>query len=290
MYVFIVNPVSGNGRGKHIWGQVKRILDERKIPYQVRVTQHQGHAIQLAEEALTQVGLQAVIAVGGDGTLHEVGNILTGKQLPLGYIPAGTGNDFATAEKIPSHPVEALERILKHQVRAIDTARVGKKVIICSTGMGFDAQVTQYVNGSSLKKWLGKLSYFVGAFRTFFRFRPAQFILHIDEEAFTYHHVWLTAVSNIPNYGGGMKINPHAIHDDGILQVCCVHQISRFELLRMFPTVYSGRHIDHPSVALHQGSKIMIETNPPLPVQIDGEIYNETPITIEIQPKSLLIL
>ncbi|TCS91984.1 diacylglycerol/lipid kinase family protein [Hazenella coriacea] len=290
MYLFIVNPISGNGRGKGIWGEIQKALDEKEIPYQVRVTEYQGHAVLITQEAVEQGGFRAVIAVGGDGTVHEVGNCLAGTQLPLGYIPAGTGNDFATAEKIPSQPLQALERILKHEARAIDTAKVNGKVIIGFIGIGFDAQVTQHVNGSSLKKWLGKFSYLVGVFRTFFRFRPARFTLQIDEEAFTYDDVWLAAISNIPNYGGGMMINPGAINDDGILQVCCVYQISRFELLRMFPTVYWGTHTSHPSVALHQGAKVRIQADPPLPVQIDGEIYGETPMTIEIQPKSLLIL
>lgn len=290
MRLFIVNPVSGNGRGREVWSYVKKELERTQTPYRVEFTRRSSHAREIVREAVSRAGVEAVIAVGGDGTVNEVGNALVGTEIPLGYIPAGTGNDFALAHKIPLDPFLALERVLKHQVRRVDTADLGGRAMIGFMGIGFDAKVAKTVNHSPWKHWLGRLTYAVGAVQVLRSFRPAQVSLLVDGELFKYDGVWLIAITNIPNYAGGMKICPHASDDDGQLDICCVRDITPTQFLRIFPSVYKGNHIHHPSVHLHRGKELTIQSDTELTIHADGEIVGATPLSVKVQPQSLCVL
>jgi diacylglycerol kinase (ATP) len=287
---FIVNPVAGNGRGQKVWRQLKKVMDARQIPYRVLFSEQVGHAEELARRALLYSDVKSVIAVGGDGTVHEVGNGLVGSIMPMGFIPAGSGNDFALAHQIPANPGQALERILQHQVRRVDTADIDGKTMIGFAGIGFDGRVAEAVNLSSYKRWLGKLNYIWGALRVLRSFEPAQVSVSIDGKKIDVGGVWLIAVANNPYYGGGMKICPSAVNDDGKLDICCVNNLSRHQFLKIFPTVYKGGHIHHPSVTMRQGKKIIIHSNPRMVIHADGEVIGETPLTVTVRPQSLSIL
>ncbi|MFC4078012.1 diacylglycerol/lipid kinase family protein [Salinithrix halophila] len=290
MYTFLVNPAAGNGRGQQVWNRVRKKLEKTSIPYQAEITSYAGEATEIARKLAEQPGIRAIVAIGGDGTVHEVGNGLVKTEIPLGYIPAGSGNDFASAHGIPSHPERALERILRHQVRRIDTAQVNNRMMIGFSGIGFDGKVAESVNSSSSKRWLGRFAYLAGAFQTWARFRPYQMTLVVDGQPFHYQGIWLIAVANIPNYGGGMLICPHADSGDGLLDLCCVHSLTKARFLQIIPSVFRGAHIHHPSVSLHRGETFTITSDPPLPIHADGEIIGKTPATIRIHPQSLSIL
>ncbi|MBA4494975.1 diacylglycerol/lipid kinase family protein [Paenactinomyces guangxiensis] len=289
MRIFIVNRVSGNGRGRKVWAEVQRILDGRQIPYRVKFTERRGHATEIARCA-ARADVEAVVAVGGDGTLHEVGNGLVGTETPMGYIPAGSGNDFALAQSIPSDPNQALERILKHRIHRVDTADIDGRVMIGFSGIGFDAKVAETVNRSPLKRWLGKSIYFFGAIQVLAGFRPTRVSLQVDGQCYKYEGVWLIAVTNTPYYGGGMNICPQAVNDDGFLDVCCVKEVTHMQFLSVLPAVYHGGHVNHPGVRMHRGKRITIQSDTPLVAHADGENLGNTPLSIQIRPKSLSLL
>lgn len=290
MRLFIVNPVSGNRRGKEVWLFLQQYLIMNRISYSVEFTEKPGHAREIALNAINRSDLQAIIVVGGDGTLHEVGNALVHTNIPVGYIPAGSANDFALAQKISFDPEQALERILNHQIRKVDTADFGGRTMISFMGVGFDGAVAEAVNGSSWKRWLRSSAYTWGVLKLLKSYRPTQISLNIDGESFHYDDVWFIAITNIPNYAGGMKICPHAADDDGQLDICCVRDMSRSQLLRVFPSVYKGEHIDHPSITLHRGSEITIDSDTSLTAHADGEIIGKTPLSVSVRPQSLVIL
>jgi diacylglycerol kinase (ATP) len=286
---FIVNRVSGNGRGLVRWSKVEPVLKKKGIPYRVAFTERPGHATELAREAVKS-GVQAVVAVGGDGTVHEVGNGLVETDVPFGYIPAGSGNDFATDQGIPRDPVKALERVLEHRPRRVDTADFGGRVMISSIGVGFDGQVAKVVNNSRWKQLLGKGSYALGVLRELRRFQPTRVVLEVDGKVHREDGVWLIAIANISCYGGGMRICPEARNDDGLLDICLVRGISRLNLLRLFPLVFSGKHVNYPYIVMLRGSQITVSSEAPLVVHADGEIVGETPISVRIRPQSLWVL
>lgn len=265
-------------------------MKNRKYPYSVTYTERKGHASELAQKAIFQEGLRAVIAVGGDGTLHEVVNGMHNSKIPLGYIPCGSGNDFARAQAISIDPQKALERIFHHRSQLIDTAEINGRRMIASLGIGFDGQVAQAVNLSPWKGRLGKLAYVWGFGHVLRRFEPQQVRLWIDGEEKTYEQVWLIAITNIPNYGGGMKICPEAQWNDGQLDICIVHGASRIKLLGLFPSVFRGTHTRFSVVTMQKGKEIQVESKQPMVVHADGEIIGETPLTVKVRPHSLSIL
>lgn len=290
MLLFVVNPVSGDGRGLEVWKYVKRELEWRNIHYQVVFTKYPGHARELTRDAILQPDLQAIVVIGGDGTVHEVGNNLIGTKVPIALIPAGTGNDFALAHKIPFDPILALERVYKHQVRCIDTGDLGERNMISFMGIGFDGQVAEKVNQSAWKQLLCRLTYAVGAFQVLKSFHPTNLSLSVDGNKYEYDNVWLVAITNTPNYAGGMKICPHATMDDGQLDICCVRNITPIQFLRLFPSVYKGKHISHPSVTLHRGKEVSIWSDKPITSHADGEILDRFPVHVKIRPQSLFVL
>lgn len=289
MHVIIVNPVSGNGRGEKVWGRVRPLLEKAGLPYRVHFTTDRGHATALSRQEAACPDVEAVVAVGGDGTVHEVGNGLVGTDTPLGYLPAGSGNDFAVAHRIPLDPLKAWERILRGRIRAVDTARVGKRFMIGFMGIGFDAAVAKRVNDSRWKRF-GKFVYAGGVLQEWTRFRPVNVRLMVDGISYEWDRVWLIAATHIPNYAGGMQICPGAEDDDGQLDICCVRGVSRSDFLRLFPSVYRGTHIHQPFIALQRAKNFTISSDTPLLVHADGEVIGQTPVTVTVLPQSLRVL
>ncbi len=295
MICFIVNGVSGNGRGYRVWKHVERLLCEKQVDYDVVFTEGPKHATNIARELAKQKNVHAVIAIGGDGTVHEVANGLAGSEIPLGFIPAGSGNDFAKGLQIPKQSKQALERALSGHKRKMDIAYINHEIFINVAGIGFDAQVAKTANQAPYKKWLnhfrlGAFCYVISFFKVIFRYQPTEVYLMIDEREHAFKDVWLVAVANAPFYGGGMMICPQAKCDDGLLHICVVHGISRWKLLTLFPRVFFGRHIDTSAVTMLTGQRLKITSSIPLAVHGDGEILGETPLEVTIQQKGLSIV
>jgi len=291
MVGFIVNPVSGNGRGAAVWAKLKRELERRQRPYVVYVTAKAGEARKLAVQMLQKEEVTRLVAVGGDGTVNEViqGMYESGKECLFGHIAAGSGNDFARGHGLPRDPVEALERVLseKEYDGRIDLLQFHDRIAVNAVGAGFDGQVAKTTNEAFYKKWfnqwkVGPLSYIVSVLRVLFSYQPCEVTITVDGKSEKLPRVWLIALANIPNYGGGMLICPHAVADDGIAEVCVVSSVSRWQLLRAFPLIFSGAHVDHPAVRFYRGEQIRIESEKPLVVHADGEVAAVTPVTVQV--------
>lgn len=295
MIAFIVNPISASGRGKRVWAKLEPILRQRQVPYTVHFTNRPKHALELVKAVLEDERLKAVVAVGGDGTVHEVAQVLVGTDCPLGFIPCGSGNDFARALDIPANSVKALERILSHRVRRIDIAQINGQYFVNGAGIGFDAAVADATNGSRGKQWLnrvklGRFAYLAIALKMLFTFRPTDVVLDIDGKTVHYANVWLIAVSNIPYYAGGMKICPGALHDDGLLDVCIVNDMSRPRLLQNLARVFKGTHVSVRGVTMAKAKAISIRPVNELPVHTDGECYQSSPVKIVVSKQAMHIL
>ncbi|MCF6094666.1 diacylglycerol kinase family lipid kinase [Microaerobacter geothermalis] len=296
MYIFIINPCAGNQRAEKIWSQLSRYLDRREISYHYYMTKYPRHAVQLTQSAIQQEKeIDAIVAIGGDGTVNEVIEGMVTSTIPFGYIPAGSGNDFARYYQIPSHPIEAFEIIMKKKTISIDIGKMTNGYFVSSLGAGFDAQIALKTNRSFYKKWLnllgiGKLSYVITVLKEIFLYVPTSLKIIINEKEFHYSKVWFAAVTNIPYYGGGMKISPNAVPNDGMLEVIIVSQLNRWQLLRFFPQVFKGTHIHLPQVKVLYGSEITVNMEPSTPVHADGEIKGETPIKITLLQQKMNII
>ncbi|MED5052146.1 lipid kinase [Anoxybacillus sp. UARK-01] len=294
MYYFVVNKISGNGKGLKVWKKVEKLLQEKQVNYQVRFTERPKHAVEIVKE-FSSKACNAVVAVGGDGTIHDVANGLIHSNIPLGIIPAGSGNDLARALDIPMDYKRALERILRGKKRKMDVGKIGEEYCMTVTGIGFDGKVAEINNIAKYKDLLnlvrlGDLSYGLSVLHALFQYRPVRIQLKIDGKVQSFSNVWFIAIANTPNYGGGIKICPDACYDDGLFDICIVHSITKWELLRTFPKAYKGKHVSHPSVTMIKGKQVEIIAEPPIIVQSDGEILTKTPVNVTIQKEALLIM
>lgn len=302
IYYFIINPAAGNGKGKKVWETLLPVLNKQGINYLWDYTKGPSHAKQLAGFVCKQKRADIIVAIGGDGTVHEVANGMlmeTNDEIILGCIPAGSGNDFARVLGMSNNPLEAWQEILQGRNLLMDTVFVRKEtndrqIAVNGLGIGFDGQVAHVVNKSGYKAWLnrfglGKLSYIFGFLQVIFSYRPVTAEIIVDGKKHVISRVWLIAVANIPYYGGGMMICPGAKKDDGLLDLCIVHGVSRMTLIRLFPRVYSGTHTSHEGVTLLKGSDIQIQTDRPVYIQGDGESFGLTPAGIVCESQALQV-
>ncbi|MBC8080218.1 MAG: diacylglycerol kinase family lipid kinase [Gorillibacterium sp.] len=312
MIGFIINPVSGNGRGKKVWIRLESLLKTADRRYHAFFTKGPGDAAHLAKKMFGTGQYQAIVAVGGDGTVNETVSGLwealsikseasqPKKPCSFGCIPAGSGNDFARGHGIPAQTDQAFAVLLnaldlEHPPKAMDLLRIGQRIAVNSISCGFDGQIALTTNNAIYKKGfnllgLGKLAYVLSVIRVLLTYQPRSLVLRVDDQELALENVWLVAAGNIPYYGGGMKICPSAVPDDGLVSLCVVHGINRFELLRFFPLVFSGSHERHRAVHMLSGKIVEIKPSSPLAIQADGEPVITDHILIEVLPAVLPVL
>lgn len=297
--LFIINPNSGNGRGRKVWSLIEKKLANYHLRYDYVFTEGPEDAIQKVrqfKERYSAPAIRGIVAVGGDGTMNEVvnGMMQYGLSVPFGYIPAGSGNDFARGLKLGDWE-SALAHILAGFIKPIDLGKVNDHwYFINSVGAGFDGEVAAYANQSRIKDLLnrirlGKFTYLISMLKTLFAYKRNTLTLRCDGVERKYGDTWLVAVGNTPSYGGGMSICPDADPHDGKFQVCVVYRISVWGLLKVFPKVYKGAHKGHWAVDLFDATEIEIDYERPYHSQMDGEVKNKTPVSIKMIPKALMV-
>ena len=288
---YIVNPVSGGGKGLRVWRQVEGSLRRRGLPCDHRFTDGRGAATEIALQA-RHSGFELVVGIGGDGTIHEVVNGLidSAGRCPavLGVIPGGTGNDFSKILGCPADPDKALDTLLSGEVRAFDVGCVNGHYFINIAGVGFDAEVAGFLNQRP-KRLPAALTYVYGVLVMLFRYRPVEMTLTLDEETVS-EKCLLVSVCNGHSHGGGMKMVPHARPDDGVLDICVAGDLSRTETLLLLPKVFSGKHTSHPKVKLYKTSAISIRSNQSLVLQADGEVLGRTPVELSLVAGALQVM
>ncbi|WP_135554224.1 diacylglycerol/lipid kinase family protein [Paenibacillus cymbidii] len=299
MFVFVVNPAAGNRRGERVWREVEAELTRLGVAYRAALTTGPGEAGELTIRLVREWAPEAVVAVGGDGTVHETVNGLWRAGLtpvcPFGHIAAGSGNDFARGHGLRSAPLEALHELLAAKPAAIDLLRLGDRVAVNAAGTGLDGEVAQTTNRASYKRLLnklrlGKLSYVLSLVRVLATYRPTSIVIAVDDAEYRHDNVWLIASCNIPPYGGGMYIAPRARCDDGLVELCVVSGIGRLKLLLLFPLVYSGKHAARPEVSFYSGRTVRLTPARPLVTHTDGEQADGSEQCIEVLPGALLVL
>ena len=292
-WTIIANPVSGRGRARRTGERVADLLHERGVYVDLMMSGAPGDCERLAREALAR-GVRQVAACGGDGTVHEVVNGLANSDAVLGIVPCGRGNDLVRALGLSSD-VEDVVNTLVHGVdRAIDLGKVGDRFFATVASLGFDTAVAQRMQNQGtgfLTRALkvgGTVSYGLTVLRTLVGYRSSLVRLRGDFGVFE-GRILLAATANAPFYGSGVKIAPDAMVDDGVLDVCIVADVSRWTVLRMFLSAYSGAHVGHSAVRVVQTRTLQIESDDPLWIFADGEPMCEIPAKIEVVPGALRV-
>lgn len=296
MYLFMINRNAGNGNGYRTWLKVRENLDQRAISYKHIYTTNSEEAVQLLTNLLsTQAGWQAVTVIGGDGTIHSVLPALRHYQIPLGIIPAGSGNDTARAFGIPMSCIAALDIVLSGQRQRSDLISTAGIYTLTALAIGFDAAVANNVNLSLYKKIcnflrMGRLAYIIGVLHTLMTFKPGKATITCDGHTAVYEGTWMTAITNSSSYGGGLVICPQAKHNDGLLDVCVVQGCSRWQLLRLFPTVITGKHVNLSFVKMLRGREITVNFDDHRLALGDGENISSLPYSASVDQDALHVL
>jgi diacylglycerol kinase (ATP) len=281
----VSNPGSGMGRAAALVGPVLARLRDEGVEVQHLQGRDADDAVGLCRAAVAD-GIDALVALGGDGMVHLALQAVAGTSTPMGIIPAGTGNDFAVTLGIPSDPLAAAQVVAAGHVRRIDAVGAAERWWCNVLGAGFDACVNERANRIRWPK--GKRRYDLAIAAELRTFRPLPFTLDLDG-AVLETEAMLVAVGNAPTYGGGMRITPAAIVDDGLLDVTVVGPVSRTTLVRIFPRIYRGTHVDHPAVSVHQVRCISL-ASPGQVAYADGERLGPLPVTAQIAAGALSVL
>jgi diacylglycerol kinase (ATP) len=204
-------------------------------------------------------------------------------------IPAGGGNDAARSLGLPADdPLAAAGMLTRLRRRPADLATVGGRAYLNVAGAGFDSEVNRLAN-QRLRWARGRPRYVGAVLAELVVGRTASFELALDGQPERLSG-WLVAVANGPSYGGGMLVAPRASLADGLLEVVVIGAIGKLEFLRTFPKVFSGRHVDHPAVAVHRAARVDLAADRPLAVYADGEPAGTLPATFEVRPAAVTVL
>ncbi len=288
--VVVANPAAGHGRAGRLIGKVTTALHRLRLAHEIRVSESGPDVERLAREA-AEGGARIVAALGGDGTVSLAANGILGTGAALAALPAGTGDDFAKgigAGKLDT-AVELLANPKTVDLDVIEvTTGAAKRNFLNIAGAGFDSEVNETANGMTVK--LGATgTYVVALLKTLSRFSPASFTIQVDDENMELDAM-LVEVGSGRWTGGGMKVLPNAIMNDGLLDICIVEALSKPAFLRAFPRVFVGSHTTHPKVRMRTGSKVQVEANRRVLVFADGELVGSLPAIFEVRPGALPVV
>jgi YegS/Rv2252/BmrU family lipid kinase len=298
----IFNPMADMGRAWKIANDLRPIAQEFKGELTWSGTVYPTHAIDLAKQAAEE-GCDLVVAMGGDGTAHEVMNGLM--QVPedkrpiMGIVPIGSGNDFAYAMGITQRSAHALAHALKAEnIQAVDvgllTDEHGRREYFDNTlGIGFDAVVT--IRSHKLPIVKGFLIYLTAVIQTIIlNHNPAKMKIETDTEQLDVSALMVT-LCNGPREGGGFMLAPESKNDDGKLEYVIVNKISRSMMFRLVPEFMNGTHMRFKQVRMGAFKRLTLTSDLPLYIHADGEIFtsfgsNLKKITVETLPKALRVV
>jgi diacylglycerol kinase (ATP) len=281
----VVNPVAGRGRAQRRLAEVVRIFRGTRARVDVVLTPAPGEATRLARDAVEE-GYARVVAVGGDGTVHEVVNGIVDSSVELAIVPMGSANDFAAALGIGPWP-EAARLALTAGARQVDMAIANGRAFANCVGVGVDAATVRRLERH--RRVVGRLAYFSAALRTILTYRPRPVRVQMDGRTIEGRHM-LVVASNGQWFGNGMRIAPGAAVDDGLLDVCFVGDTSPLESVRLLARVYRGTHVGHEKVRIERAREILIEQDSALPVQLDGELMRADRVEVRCMPGALAVV
>lgn len=289
----IINPIAGKGRGYRAWRAIRPRLQQAGWDLHEATAEQHGEAWPLAEAASRDALCNLVVAVGGDGTVHEVVNgLLRGRpERPptLAIIPGGTANILTYALGISNDPAKAAELLLTGTTRRIDLGQVNNRYYASVAGVGFDGEVAARANRWR-RRWTGTKPLYVGAMlATLASYQPVECSITIDGVEHS-QPTFLLSAANTPWYGGGMHIAPHARVDSGTLAIVIAGDLSRLEAFGVLLRVFSGAHLRHPKVAHTTAREVHVRSRIPVVVHADGETVGFTPVTFRVVPGALNVL
>ena len=291
-----MNPVAGGGRAAHALPALRQFAQEERWPVEICVTQSANDLAEKARSATCQ-GYHRIFVLGGDGTFQILLNsVADHRDVVLGLIPAGGGNDLAASLGLPSDPVRAAKLLLHGEVSRIDAVRVRTgegydRFYSGGGGVGLDAEAARHASGA-FRNVPGRARYLLSAIRALVGFRKLRARVSVqsaDAQEFDVTPL-LVSVLNTPSYGGGVRLAPGASTDDGLLDLVILENLSVLEILSLLPRLFSRGTLKTNQLRRLHVKCVRIETDPPCRFHGDGEILGTTPVEISIVPQACCII
>lgn len=265
----IANPQAGPGRGRLVLSDAVRLLEQMGTSVEAMPTGGPGDATQLARQAARMHDL--VVAVGGDGTVHEVAEGLAGTDCPLGVLPSGSGNDFAMGIGCPT--VQAgLAAIQDGRILHCDTGTLDDRFFVNSVGLLASGLVS--LRAAGLWRWLGRRRYLVAALGTLLGYRGQVVTWRWEEkmgEPCLEGRFLLAEICNGTTTGGGFKFTPEARFDDGLLDACLIRPVGLGTALKLLGPASRGEKLEHEAISLVRTAKMVFTCTEPVGYHCDGE-------------------
>jgi diacylglycerol kinase family enzyme len=304
----IVNPSAGGGKAGRVLTDVLDGLRAHGFEVHSELTRDLDHARELALVA-ARAG-ETVVCLSGDGMVGAVADAL--REIPealLGVLPGGRGNDLARVLGIPADPIEACATIAAGFSRRLDLGEVDGKAFVGIASVGFDSDANRIANEAPA--WLGGLVYAYGALRALLSWKPARFEIELSDQGGSHEDAskptgaaaddhprqrysfsgYTVGACNSKTYGGGMRVAPDALLDDGLLDVLALESVSKLRFLtRILPKVFSGAHTREPSVRCFRAREVSISADRPFTMYADGDPIGELPLRVRVLPGAVRVL
>ena len=284
---FIINPFSGLSRKKNVPALIEKHLNTQRFIYDIAYTDYAGHATELAADAVKHQ-YDAVIAVGGDGSINEVAAALIDTEVQLGILPGGSGNGFAMHLGLGRNISKAIQLLNTAKPIIIDTCVLNGRPFVNLAGTGFDALVAYKVKNSTLR---GLWGYTKFATLEAWSYPMQKYTITIDDKVVTEEYGLVVEVANAQMFGYNFVIAPQAKFDDGILDVLLVKKAPKWRYLFSLWRFFNQSFHKSSLVKTFAGKHIRIESEEVMPVHVDGEgYYLEKELEFTVKPTSLKVL
>lgn len=290
-----VNRIAGRGRAHAYLPRLRDLFESLHISAQFLETVGASELESASRQALAR-GHRVLLAMGGDGTFQALANGAFESDAIIGILPAGGGNDFAAALGLPGDLIHAAEKLLKGKPRSVDLVRVRTadrrtRLFAGGGGVGLDAEATLRANGL-YRRLPGRFRYIASALHALSEHQPLQVQLEFPGADIPPVEATclLTSVLNAPTYGGGVRLAPDAVIDDGLLHVAVVEDLKILQVLKLLPRLMRSGELRTSRVRRWKAQRVKIFTDKPCLFQGDGEILGPTPVEIEVVPKAVRIL
>lgn len=280
---YIINPVAGDGSSKETLAIIHEKMKETQLEYSISISGYKGDVENIAKEAVEEKYTD-IVAVGGDGTLLEAFNGVFEKNVALGIIPTGTGNDFVKMLGIEKNIVSSIDRIIRGKTKLVDTGRVNDSHFLNVVGLGIDGEIVQKTE--KVKKIIkGSAAYIYSTFSTLVNYQCKKIKIIIDDKIYE-REVFLVAIGNGKYFGGGMKITPAAEIDNEIFEIVIINKMPKPKFAVLFRKVFSGNHVSEDVVETFSGKKVIVQGDDSMMINADGNIIGHGKCEMEILGKS----
>ena len=294
--LILANPTAGGGLAQDALPQLQKFAAQRRWNAEIRSAGSSAEFAQIARDEARQ-GRERIFALGGDGTFQTLLNAVAGNpDVSIGILPAGGGNDLASALGLPRNPMQAAEVILQRgEVRCLDAARVRTadgvdRLYMGGGGVGLDAEAARFASGV-YRKMRGRSRYLLSAIRALFKFHPVKARIYFQDsaQATVESKILVAGVLNTPSYGAGLRLAPEANLEDGELDLVVLEDLSLFEILKVLPPLAVSGELHTHRIRRYLIQKARIETDRPCIFHGDGEIIGETPVEITVVPRAMKV-